>query len=581
MTTLIARIERAALGSGRLTLVGSAGGGPDAVVEVPWAELHGEARALAADLQARGVEAGDHVALLGPTTRRLVTAIQAVYLCGAANVVLPLPMRMGSIEEFVAQSRARIRNADAVIVLVDDDLAPFLDGVLTDDDPPLVLLGDLAPFADPATEGAYADTSPPEALGYRRPLDDPDALAIVQFTSGSTADPKGVMLPHRCVLANIDAMTTAAALSPRDVFVSWLPLYHDMGLIGFLTLPMATGTNLVLAAPQDFMGAPVRWLEWIARFRGTVTAGPNFSYALAARAMGRAEGLDLSCWRIALNGAEPVDPDAVDTFVSAGARHGMSPGVVFGAYGMAEATLAITFPPPGTGMTFDTVDRHALETERRAISLPVDTVNTTERPVRRLARLGTPIPGFELRVCNPTDGSELGEREVGEIELRGTSITPGYYRRLEATAAAFRGDPHDGGWLRTGDLGYWGDGEVVVCGRMKDVVIVGGRNVFPEDVERAVAEIDGVRAGNVIAFGAEVRRGRESLIVVAEVKGDDLPFIRSQVHKRVTDAVGIPPEEVVLVDAGTLPKTSSGKLQRSLCKRRWDEGVLVDLSRTR
>ncbi len=566
MTTLIARIERAARGSGHITLVGSAGGGPDAVVEVPWAELHHDARALAGDLQARGVGPGDHVALLGPTTRRVVTAVQAVYLCGAANVVLPLPMRMGSIEEFVVQTRTRIRNADAVIVLVDDDLAPFLDGVLTGDDPPTVLLGDLAPF------GA---TSPP-AGDYRRPVDDPDALAIVQFTSGSTADPKGVMLPHRCVLANIDAMTVAAALSAHDVFVSWLPLYHDMGLIGFLTLPMATGTDLVLAAPQDFLGAPVRWLEWIARFRGTVTAGPNFSYALAARAMGRTEGLDLSSWRIALNGAEPVDPEAVESFVAAGARHGMSPGVVFGAYGMAEATLAITFPPPGTGMTFDTVDRHALETERRAVAMPVATAATAERPVRRLARLGTPIPGFELRVCNPRDGTVVGEREVGEIELRGPSITPGYYRRLEATAAAFRGDPHNGGWLRTGDLGYWGDGEVVVCGRMKDMIIVGGRNVFPEDVERAVAEVDGVRAGNVIAFGAEGRRGRESLIVVAEVKGDDLHFIRSQVHKRVTDAVGIPPEEVVLVVAGTLPKTSSGKLQRSLCKRRWHEGAITN-----
>jgi fatty-acyl-CoA synthase len=271
-----------------------------------------------------------------------------------------------------------------------------------------------------------------------------------------------------------------------------------------------------------------------------------------------------------LNGAEPVDPDTVDAFIAAGARHGLSPGVVFGAYGMAEATLAITFPEPGTGMTYDHVERRVLELERYASPVPPGTPSTSERPVRRLARLGTPIPGFELRVCDPDTGFELAEREVGEIELRGPSITPGYYHRPEATAESFRGD-----WLRTGDLGYWAEGEIVVCGRIKDLIIVGGRNVFPEDVERAVADVDGVRMGNVIAFATEGFKGKESLVVVAEVKGDDFAFIRSQVHKRVADSVGIPPQEVVLVAAGTLPKTSSGKLQRALCRAQFLDGEIV------
>jgi fatty-acyl-CoA synthase len=411
--------------------------------------------------------------------------------------------------------------------------------------------------------------------GYRRPADDPDALAILQYTSGSTADPKGVMLPHRCVLANVDAMRTAADFRAEDVMVSWLPLYHDMGLIGFCTLPMATGTDLVLGAPQDFLGAPARWVTWMSEHRGTITAGPNFSYALAARALRRLDDLDLRPWRIALNGAEPVDPDTVDAFVAAGARHGLAAGVVFGAYGMAEATLAITFPAPGSGMTFDHVDRRLLERERYAAPVDPTTPSTPDRPVRRLPRLGTPIPGFELRVCDPDTGFELVEREVGEIELRGPSVTPGYWNRPEATAATFRGD-----WLRTGDLGYWADGEVVVCGRIKDLIIVGGRNVFPEDVERAVVDVDGVRTGNVIAFATDGRRGKEGLVVVAEVKGDDprrddTEFIRSQVHKRVCDAVGIPPQDVVLVAAGTLPKTSSGKLQRTLCRARFLDGELV------
>jgi fatty-acyl-CoA synthase len=565
--TVLRRIEAAAAGDGSLTLVGSAAGagpgveGPaagngdpaDRILRIPWRELHGAARGVAGALQARGVRPGDHVALLGPTSPAFVTAVQAVYLCGAAAVVLPLPMRLGSLEDFVAQTEVRIDHSDAVVVLVDHDLADFLP--TRAGSAPLVLLDELVPQPDL----------------YRRPADDPDALAVLQYTSGSTADPKGVMLPHRCVLSNIDAMCEAAAIRADDVMLSWLPLYHDMGLIGFLTLPMTTGTDLVLAAPQDFLGAPARWVTWMSRHGGTVTAGPNFSYALAARALRRLEDLDLRRWRIALNGAEPVDPDTVDAFLAAGERHGLSPGVVFGAYGMAEATLAITFPEPGTGMTYDYVERQVLELERYAAPAR-HRESTPERPVRRLARLGTPIPGFELRVCDPETGFELAEREVGEIELRGPSITPGYYRHPEATASSFRGE-----WLRTGDLGYWADGEVVVCGRMKDLIIVGGRNVFPEDVERAVADVDGVRTGNVIAFGTEGRRGREALVVVAEVKGDDTEFIRSQIRKRVADTVGIPPQEVVLVAAGTLPKTSSGKLQRSLCREQFLDHGLASL----
>jgi fatty-acyl-CoA synthase len=226
---------------------------------------------------------------------------------------------------------------------------------------------------------------------------------------------------------------------------------------------------------------------------------------------------------------------------------------------MAEATLAISFPAPGTGMGVDTVDRATLEHERYAAP-----VSGSADSARRLALLGQPLRGLELRVCDPESGELHGEREVGELELRGTSVTPGYWRRPEVTAA----NMHDG-WLRTGDLGYLVDGEVVVCGRIKDVIIVGGRNVFPEEVERAAASVEGVRAGNVIAFGTEGRRGKEGIVVVAETKADDPHPLREQVVAKVCDAVGIPPHEVVLVEPGSLPKTSSGKLQRSLCRTRY------------
>jgi fatty-acyl-CoA synthase len=538
---LLPRLEATAESPHSITFVGSAGAAGRERVE--WGRLHEDARAMAAALQARGIGPGTHVALLGATTRPFVTAIEATWLAGATVVVLPLPMRLGSIEDFVAQTRRLIVHADAQIVVIDAQLSEFLDPQAGD--PPVVLLEELR-----------------DAPGrYERPPDDPDALAILQFTSGSTAEPKGVMVPHRCITANLDAIVDAAEVDPAvDRAVSWLPLYHDMGLIGLLGGPMIKGFDLVLASPQDFLAAPARWMEWAAEFGATVTAGPNFAYALAARALARLGDLDLSRWRLALNGAEPIDPGAVESFLAAAARHGVDPSVAFCVFGMAEATLAVTFPTPGTGMHIDAVDQRVLETDRYAA--PVDP--GAEANVRRLPRLGRPLAGMELRICDPVTGQEMRDREVGEIELRGTSISPGYYGNGRASVEARRDD-----WFRTGDLGYVVDGELVVCGRLKDVIIVGGRNVFPEDVERAAASVEGVRAGNVIAFGTEGRRGREAVVVVAETKLEEINAIRAAVAARVTDAVGVPPEDVVLVRPGTLPKTSSGKPQRSLCRRRY------------
>jgi fatty-acyl-CoA synthase len=534
--------------------VGTAAGDAGPVDRVEWARLHDDARAMAAVLQARGVGPGVHVGVLGPTSRPLVTAIQATFLAGGTVVALPLPMRLGSLDEFVAQTRARIAHADAIVVVVDPELAAFL--APAPDDTTIIGLDELT--RDAARTGSAS---------WSRPTDDHERLAILQFTSGSTAAPKGVMLPDRCVGTNIDAIVAGAAITHADRAVSWLPLYHDMGLIGLLLAPMLNGFELVLGAPQDFLAAPSSWLEWISHFRGTITAGPNFSYALAARALRRAGGLDLSSWRLALNGADMVDPDGVEAFSAAARPWGFSATAAAPVFGMAEATLGVTFPAPGTGMTVDRVDRVVLEHEHRAV--PSLAEANGKSTTRRLARLGRPLPGFALRITEPSTGDVRSEREVGELELRGPSVTPGYYRNPDANAAAF----HDG-WLRTGDLAYLVDGELVVCGRLKDVIIIGGRNVFPEDVERAAAGVEGVRAGNVIAFGSARKRGRESIVVVAETKAEDLFGIHDSVVTHVCDAVGIPPVEVVLVRAGTLPKTSSGKLQRSLCRDRYHQDQL-------
>ena len=541
--SLLGRIERSAPAGRTVTFV--VGGIEDVTT---WREIHDEAKGYAAALQARGIGPGDHVALLSPTTRPLVSAIQATWLTGATLVVLPLPMRLGSIEEFVAQTRQRIHHADAKIVIVDPDLAPFV--TPEPDDPPMLQIGELA-AGDPAA--------------WVRPADDPERLAILQFTSGSTADPKGVMLPDRAVCANLDGIAAVPRLDPEtDVLVSWLPLYHDMGLVGLLTLPMSTGTPLVLGAPQDFTSRPSRWMEWISTYGGTATAGPNFAYVLATRALKNGPKLDLSSLRVALNGAEPIDADNVEDFVTAGERHGLRPGAVFPAFGMAEVSIGGTFPEPMRGMLTDCVDRRVLETERYAAP-----VEDSSPGSRRFALLGKAVPGLEIRIVEPETGIVLKDREVGELEIRGTSVTTGYYKRPDANAALF----HEG-WLCTGDLAYTLEGELVVCGRIKDVIIVGGRNVFPEDVERAVGQVEGVRAGNVIAFGGLGSRSREALVVVVETRADDFTGLRHRVAERVVEAVGVPARDIVLVAPGTLPKTSSGKLQRSLCKRRYDDGQL-------
>jgi fatty-acyl-CoA synthase len=546
---IITRLQRAAERTTAVTFI--SGGARNTV---SWARLHDDARVVGASLQARGIAPGDHVAILGPTSRALVTAIQGCWLAGAASMVMPLPMRMGSLEEFVTSTRARMRHGDARLLLIDDQLAPFYEP--QPGDPPVVSLTSIQPGAG---------RPGPDAVEL--PAPDPERLVVLQYTSGSTSEPKGVMIPDRVLGANLDALTTAAEMDvDTDVMVSWLPLYHDMGLVGMLGTSMCFGLDFVQAAPQDFLAHPGHWLEWISEFGGTATAGPNFSWVLAARALRRMSNLDLSTLRIALNGAEPIDPDAVEAFVEVAAPFGFRPGAVFCAFGMAEVAIAGTFPPPLRGLVCDAVDRVVLEEKGRA-----EPADPALEGVRRLPLLGRPVPGLELRIVDPNNGDELSERQVGELLIRGTSVTPGYYKRPEATAELLRG-----GWLHTGDLAYLLDGELVLCGRIKDVIIVGGRNVFPEDIERAVGTIDGIRAGNVIAFGVDGYKGKESVVVVAETRGGDQVAVNRAVHQRVLEAVGLPAREVILVQSGSLPKTSSGKLQRALCRERYlNEDLLL------
>lgn len=551
MRTVVARMEHASQGQGKVTFV--TGAEP---VTKTWGQIHQEAKSMAAALQARGVGQRDHVAVLGPTTSLLVTSLQAVWLAGATPVVLPLPMRLGSLEEFVSATKARITASDSCAVLIDPQFAPFVEAEA--DDPPIYDLETLGPDHT----GCLADD-------FVRPNYQEDDLFILQFTSGSTSEPKGVMLTNAAVAANLDAIVSAAQVDIKtDRLCSWLPLYHDMGLVGFCILPMTTGMDLILGAPQDFLARPARWMEWISTYKATATAGPNFSYVLATRALKRAtETLDLSSLRIALNGAEPVDPESVRAFMRAGERHAMRPGAVFPAFGMAEVAIAGSFPVPLSGLQTDVIDATALEVDHRAVQ-----VDPEHPDAREIVTLGRPVPGLDFRIVDPATGVRLGDREVGELQISGTSVMSGYYNRPDANEESFQD-----GWLRTGDLAYLADGQMAMCGRIKDMIITGGRNVYPQDVERAVAQIEGIRAGNVIAFGVTGPKGRERLAVVAETRANDPKRIIGEVHEKVLEAVGVPCRDVVLVKPSSLPKTSSGKLQRTLCKQQFLNSEL-DLS---
>ncbi|WP_116997862.1 AMP-binding protein [Desertimonas flava] len=562
--SVIQRLEAAADRPTGVRFVGASVTPDGQPVHVPWRQIHDEARAVGAALQARGLIPGDHVAILGPTSRALITTVRGCWMAGIASMVLPLPMRMGSLEEFVNSTRSRIRHGDAKLLLIDDQLAGFYEAA--PGDPPTEPLSAMLPGAPNVPSG--------DALEV--PAPDPDRLVILQYTSGSTSEPKGVMIPDRVLTANIDACSEAAQLTADEVMVSWLPLYHDMGLVGFLSIPMTAGVELVQAAPQDFLAKPGAWMQWISDHRGTATAGPNFAWVLATRALKRAAPLDLSSLTLALSGAEPVDPAAVDAFVAAAEPHGFRAGSVFPAFGMAEVAIGGAFPPRGRGVLYDTVDRTVLERQHVAKPVEVDDPDELALTARRLALLGPPVPGLEFKVVDPDTFEARPNRHVGELFIRGTSVTPGYYKRPDATEALF----HDG-WLRTGDLAYLVDGELVLCGRIKDVIIVGGRNVYPEDIERAVGGVPGVRTGNVIAIGVEGYKGKESVVVVAEVRldarhgsvrladGIDLETVRSDVHHRTLEVCGLPPRDVMLVQPGSLPKTSSGKLQRAKCREQY------------
>ena len=508
-----------------------------------------------AGLVARGVEAGESVALMLPTSRAYFATFFGILLAGAVPVPIYPPARPAQLEDHLRRQSLILENAQAVMLVTVPEALRIAK----------LLRSSVESLRAVVSASELPAVSPDEA----RAVLHADDLALLQYTSGSTGSPKGVMLTHANLLANIRAMGEAAAVVSTDVFVSWLPLYHDMGLIGAWLGSLYHGIPLVVMSPMSFLARPDRWLRTISDVHGTLSAAPNFGYELCLTKIddARLEGLDLSSWRLAFNGAEPVRPETIERFAARFAPYGLRREAIAPVYGLAEASVGLAFPPVGRPPVIDLVAREPLLRSGRARPADSDDPNPL-----RLVACGRAIPRHEIRVVDTT-GDQLGERQEGCIEFRGPSATSGYFRNPDATRRLLH---H--GWLDTGDLGYVAGGDLFVTGRVKDLVIRAGRNLHPDELEGAVGDLAGVRRGRVAVFGVTDReRATERLIVLAETRESDRAAraaLRDRIVGVTIDLLGTPPDDVVLARPGAVLKTSSGKIRRAASRDAYEHGEL-------
>jgi len=547
----------------------------DKTLTLTFAELYSAAQRCAAELARRGVSPGGRVSLMLPTSRAFFVCYGGILLAGAIPVPIYPPFRADRIEEYAERQSAILNNAGICLLLTfrrAEAVAKLLKPRVRS----------LESVADAEKLLAAADKAPPPAPGalptylsgsrVRKASD----VALLQYTSGSTGDPKGVVLTHANLLANIRAIGEAVQLTSQDVGVSWLPLYHDMGLIGSWLTLLHYGTPLCVISPLAFLTRPERWLRAFHKHRGTISAAPNFAYELAVRKIADKdiEGLDLSSWRAALNGAEPVNPETLERFEQRFAKYGFRREAQLPVYGLAEASLAVTFPPLGRGPRVDLVDRQIFSAQGRAVAAP------GSASAIAFVSSGQAVPNHEVRVVDDT-GREVADRTEGSLWFRGPSATCGYYDNPEATAKLFPLGPATDGefaWVDTGDRAYRADGEIFVTGRLKDIIIKGGRNLYPHEVEELAGRAIGIRKGCIVAFGLkDFSSGTEKLLIVAESRETD-PSRRSTIAAAVTHEVsqglGLPPDRVELVSPGSIPKTSSGKLRREETRELYLRGTL-------
>jgi fatty-acyl-CoA synthase len=540
-------------------------------------ELYAAAQRVAAELARRGVPAGGRVAMMLPTSRSFFVSYAGILLAGAIPVPIYPPFRADRIEEYAARQAAILNNAEVCLLLTfrrAEAVARLLKPRVRS----------LAAVADAEKLIEVADNAPPPAPGAlpahlsgsraRKSSD----IALLQYTSGSTGDPKGVVLTHANLLANMRAIGEAVQLGPGDVGVSWLPLYHDMGLIGSWLTLLHYGVPVAVMSPLAFLTRPERWLWAFHKHRGTITAAPNFAYELCVRKIADKdiEGLDLSSCRAALNGAEPVNPETLERFAARFSRYGFRREAQLPVYGLAEAALAVTVPPLNRGPLVDRVEREAFTTHGSAV--PAQSASAS---VISFVSSGRALAGHDVRIVDEK-GNEVTDRTEGFLWFRGPSTTSGYYQNPGATQELFPAgsatSENKFPWMNSGDRAYRADGEIYVTGRVKDIIIKGGRNLYPHEVEELAARVDGLRKGCIVAFGVkDGGSGTEKLVLVAEVRERDSrrhPAIVAAVTEQVSQGLGLPPDRVELIPPGSIAKTSSGKLRREETKRLFLSGEL-------
>jgi 1-acyl-sn-glycerol-3-phosphate acyltransferase len=517
---------------------------------ISYGALADGARALAAGLQARGIVPGQTVAIMLPTSRDYLFSFFGILLAGGIPVPIYPPLRPSQLEDHLRRHAGILANAQAVL-LITVAKAQWVARLLK------------------AQVEVLRDVVTPEELAvpagaFRGHAVQTEDVAFLQYTSGSTGAPKGVILSHANLLANIRAMGEAVQADSSNVFVSWLPLYHDMGLIGAWLGSLYYGMPLVLMSPMAFLARPQRWLWTIHKHRGTLTAAPNFAYELCLNQVDAHDlkGLDLRSLRLAFSGAEPVSPNTLRRFSERFAPFGLRPQAMAPVYGLAEAAVGLAFPPPERAPLIDRIQREPFASLGKA--LPAD---SAQARVLEFVACGQPLHGYQIRIVDAA-GRELPERQEGHLEFQGPSTTIGYFRNAAATRSLF-----DGQWLDSGDLAYIAEGDVYLTGRVKDIIIRGGRNLYPQEVEEAVGNIPGIRRGCVAVFGSpDPASGTERVIVVAETRELDTAALEAEVRQVTTDLLGMPPDETVLAPAHSVLKTSSGKIRRAAVRALFETG---------
>ena len=518
----------------------------------PFSELRDDALANAGRFLALGIEPGDRIALVAETGPEFAAAFFGAVYAGAWPVPLPLPTSFGGRGAYADQLKLQLNSCDPALFLFPPELGELVRE---------------AAASIPAHDWAGLAALP--ASDEPLPPADPDAIAYLQYSSGSTRFPHGVAITHRGLLENLRAHGIGLGVADTDRCISWLPWYHDMGLVGCVLSPLALQVSVDYLKTEDFARRPLAWLDMITRNPGnSVSYSPTFGYDICARRMSsqtRAEDrFDLSRWRIAGNGADMIRPEVMQAFVDAFAEAGFNASAFCPSYGLAEATLAVSLMPPGEGIRMELVEESELSGAG---------CGGEERPrrYRAVVNCGKPVHGMKVEVRGP-DGTRLSDRAIGRIFVRGGAVMVGYFRDEESTAACLSGD----GWLDTGDMGYLSNGYIFIVGRAKDMIIINGRNYWPQDIEWAVEQLPGFKSGDIAAFAITGPSGEETPAVLVHCRVSDPKErgrLRDDIRERVHAITGIAPV-VELVPPRTLPRTSSGKLSRTKARSLYLSGEI-------